>query len=219
MFLRLKKPPVTLAIVLGMLFLSAAAGRAAPDPSAPNPGAFVESLTFSAFETLSNKDIGEKERFARFRDLLHNRLDMPRIARFVLGANWRRADTAQQAEYQKLFGDYVVSAFAGRLKDYTDSKITITGSTATDKGEYIVSTMVRSPKNPEPIKVDWRLRENAGTLQVLDMSVEGISMALTQRSEFAAVIQQKGGDINALLARLRNAGGDLNEGKEVSVSN
>jgi len=213
MFLHMKKLPVTSAIVLGMLLFSAVAGRAAPDP-----GAFVESLTYSAFETLGNKEIGEKERFTRFRALLHNRLDMPRIGRFVLGANWRRADPAQQAEYQKLFSDYVVSALAGRLKDYADSKITIKGSIATGKGEHIVSTVVQNPKNPEPIKVDWRLRENANDLQVLDMSVEGISMALTERSEFAAVLQKNGGDINALLTRLRSAAGALNEGKQVSVS-
>ncbi len=124
-----------------------------------------------------------------------------------------------QAEYQALFSDYVVSAFAGRLKDYTTSKITIKGSTDTGKGEYIVATIVQSPKNPEPIKVDWRLRQNPGGLQVLDMSVEGVSMALTQRSEFSAVVQQNGGDINVLLTRLRNAAVALNEGKQASVSN
>jgi phospholipid transport system substrate-binding protein len=214
MLRRPRLPAMGFAIVLMTMFFSMPAGRAASDP-----GAFVEDLTYTAFETLRNTEIDEKERFSRFRDLVQNRLDMPRIGRFVLGANWRRADPDQQAEYQKLFSDYVVSAFAGRLRDYTNSKITIKGNMATGKGEYIVSTMVLNPKNPEPIKVDWRLRENAGALQVLDMSIEGVSMALTQRSEFSAVIQQNGGDINVLLTRLRDAATALNEGKQVTISN
>lgn len=219
MFMRLIKQPLQNAIVLLMLVLSSTAALATADAGGKNTSAFVENLTYSALKTLSDPNITEKERFFKFRELLHNRLDMPRIGRFVLGANWRRADAAQQAEYQKLFSDYVVSAFAGRLRDYTDSKIAIKSSVATGKGEHIVTTMVQSPKNPEPVKVDWRLRENAGALQVLDMSIEGVSMALTQRSEFSAVIQQNGGDINVLLKRLRDAAAALNEGKQVTISN
>jgi len=213
MFMRSKFIPLTAVMLLAATLSFHITARAAVDPSA-----FVESLTYSAFETLRDPAISEKERFSKFRALLSDHVDMPRIGRFVLGANWKRADATQQAEYQKLFHDYVISAYAGRLKDYTDAKISIKGTTSTGKGEHIVSTLITHPKNPEPVHVDWRLRENAGGLQVLDMSIEGISMALTQRSEFASIIQQNNGDINALLIRLRSSAGAINDGKQVSIT-
>lgn len=213
MFMHSKFIPLTAVILLAAALCFQTTARAAVTPST-----FVESLTYSAFETLRDPAISEKERFSKFRALLNNRVDMPRIGRFVLGANWKRADAAQQAEYQKLFHDYVISAYAGRLKDYTEAKISIKDTTNTGKGEHIVSTLIIHPKNPEPVHVDWRLRENAGELQVLDMSIEGISMALTQRSEFASIIQQNNGDINALLTRLRSASGAINDGEQISIT-
>lgn len=213
MLMRSKLIPMMAALMLAATMLFNGVAQAAIAPSA-----FVENLTYSAFETLRDPAIDEKQRFAKFRTLLSQHVDMSRIGKFVLGANWRRADAAQQSEYQKLFSDYVISAYAGRLKDYTNATIRIKDTTDTGKGEYIVSTLVLHPKNPEPVKVDWRLRENAGELQVLDMTIEGISMALTQRSEFTSIIQQNNGDINALLARLRSTAGAINAGKQVSIT-
>lgn len=187
--------------------------RASADPSV-----FVSKLANSAFATLGDKTMNEKERFEKFKVLLSEGIDLPRVGRFVLGAHWRRTDPAQQAEYQSLFGNYVIAAYAGRLKDYTGAKMTVKNSTLTDKGEHIVSTLVVHPKNPEPVHVDWRLREMEGKLRVLDMSIEGISMALTQRSEFSSIIQQNGGDINVLLARLRSTAEPIEAGQQISIT-
>lgn len=211
--MRLKSWPLWLVLIV----LTAAPLRA-PALAASDPGAFVTNLTHNAFETLRDPALSEKERFSKFRVLLNQHVDMPRIGRFVLAANWKRANAAQQAEYQKLFSDYVIAAYAGRLKDYTESQISIKNITAMEKSEFIVSTLITNPKNPKPVQVDWRLRETGGVLRILDMTIEGISMALTQRSEFAAIIQQNNGDINALLARLRSAAGPITQGKQVSVT-
>lgn len=201
-----------------LLLMSAVIFLNASSRAAASPAAFVETLTYGAFETLRDQGISERERFEKFRVLLSSGVDLPRIGRFVLGAHWRSANAAQQAEYQKLFGNYVIAAYAGRLRDYTDSKITVKNTTPAGAGEYIVSTLIVNPKNPEPVHVDWRLREIEGQLRVLDMTIEGISMALTQRSEFASIIQNNGGDINALLTRLRDTSGAVNDGKQVSIT-
>lgn len=186
--------------------------------AATDPAGFVTNLTLNAFATLRDQSLSDHERFAKFRALLSQGVDLPRVGRFVLGANWRRANAAQQAEYQLLFKDYIIAAYAGRLKDYTDSKITVKSVTPLGKDEHLISTLITNPKNPEPVVVDWRLRETDGQLRVLDMSIQGISMALTQRSEFSSIIQQNGGDINALLARLRAAAAPINAGKQVSIT-
>ena len=189
-----------------------------PVMAAVDPSAFVSDLANSAFETLRDPSSSEPERFSKFRALLTKGVDLPRVGRFVLGAHWKRADAAQQAEYQSLFGNYVIAAYAGRLKDYTEAKITVKETLTTDKGEYIVSTLVVHPKNPEPVHVDWRLREAEGKLRILDMTIEGVSMALTQRSEFSSIIQQNGGDINVLLARLRDTADAVEAGKTVTIA-
>ena len=194
------------------IFLHATAQAAAA------PSAFVTELTNNAFAALRAKDISEAERFSRFRELLSEGVDLQRVGRFVLGPNWRRANPEQQAEYQALFSDYVIAAYAGRLKDYTESKYTISKTLRTGENEYIVKTLFVHPKNPEPVHVDWRLREEGEALKVIDLTIEGISMALTQRSEFSAIIQQNNGDIGALIDRLRNISSDIKAGKEVTVS-
>ena len=214
MFMRFKNWPLWLVL----LVLTVALLRA-PAIAASDPGAFVTSLTQNAFDTLRDPALSEQDRFSKFRMLLNQNVDMPRIGRFVLAANWKRANEAQQAEYQQLFSDYVIAAYAGRLKDYTDSQISIKNITAMEKSEFIVSSQITNSKNPKPVQVDWRLRETEGELRMLDMTIEGISMALTQRSEFSAIIQQNNGDINALLTRLRSAAGPIAQGKPATVTN
>ena len=187
--------------------------------AAANPSAFVTELTDNAFAALRASDISEAERFSKFRELLSKGVDLQRVGRFVLGPNWRRANPEQQAEYQALFSDYVIAAYAGRLKDYTQAKYKISKTAPAGENETIVNTLFVHPENPEPVHVDWRLRkEEDGSLRVIDLTIEGISMALTQRSEFAAIIHQNNGDIGALIERLRNVSADINAGKEVTVS-
>lgn len=186
--------------------------------AAASPSAFVAELTNSAFAALRASDISEAERFSKFRELLSKGVDLQRVGRFVLGPNWRRATPEQQAEYQKLFSDYVIAAYAGRLKDYTQAKYTISKTIQASENETIVNTEFVHPENPEPVHVDWRLRQEGGTLRVIDLTIEGISMALTQRSEFAAIIQQNNGDIGPLIERLRNISTDIKAGKEAAVS-
>lgn len=175
-----------------------------PVMAAQNPEQFVDSLAKDALAVLRDPKINEPQRLQQFRSLLSSNVDMPRIGRFVLGAHWRRADPDQQAEYQTLFSEYVIASYAGRLKEYTDSVVTVKKATPNGESEFVVTSMVAQPGNPQPVRVDWRLREADGELRIVDLMIEGISMALSQRSEFAALIQTNGGDISVLLTRLRD---------------
>lgn len=204
--------------IAAALFIVLAAFTFVPVKAAPDPSAFVESLATSAFSTLRDPAITDQERFAKFRVLLTEGVDLPRIGRFVLGSHWKQADEAQQKEYQSLFKNYIIAAYAGRLKDYAEAEVAIKNATANGKNEHIVATLVVAPGNPEPVHVDWRLREDAGQLRVIDLTIEGISMALTQRSEFSSIIKQNGGDVNMLLDRLRSVADDIEAGKQATVS-
>lgn len=176
----------------------------APALAAQDPQKFVDGMAKQAFAALGDTSISEPERVEKLRTLLNASVDMPRVGRFVLGANWRRADAAQQAEYLNLFSEYVIASYAGRLKEYTGSIVRVKDTSDNGNGEYIVTTLISQPGAPQPVRVDWRVREAQGELRIIDLMIEGISMALSQRSEFGALVQSNGGDISVLLARLRD---------------
>jgi phospholipid transport system substrate-binding protein len=142
------------------------------------------------------------ERQARFRELFHDDFDCPGIARFVLGRYWRSASGEEQKEFLKLFQDYVVFVYTARLSDFGGEQFKVNGSRP-DADSVIVSTDVISPGAPQPLEIDWRLVNDDGGYKISDVIVEGVSMAVTQRSEFASVIQRHGGQVQGLLDLMR----------------
>lgn len=190
------------SFLVGAFFLIA--GAFAADQSAAaaaDPAALISNLGSRALEVLG-KGTGEPQRVARFRDLLREDFDVPGIARFVLGRYWNTATDEQRAEFVKLFEDYVARAYAVRLAEYAGEQFKVTGSRLDGDGA-IVSSQILRPAGQAPIKVDWRLVRRGGAYKIADVSVDGISMAVTQRSEFASVIEHNGGQVEGLIAILR----------------
>ena len=102
----------------------------------------------------------------------------------------------------KLFEDYVVFMYTARLSNFGGETMKVRGSRSDGDG-VIVSTDMISPGGAAPVKIDWRLVSANGFYKISDVIVEGISMAVTQRSEFASVFQRNGGQIQSLLALMR----------------
>ncbi|HTV44349.1 MAG TPA: ABC transporter substrate-binding protein [Stellaceae bacterium] len=196
-------PPLTRRLMLGVLLTIGAAGPglAAAPSSSPAAVAFMNRLWSSALVVL-NKQTPIAERRARFRELFRNDFDCPGIARFVLGRYWRTASPEEQKEFLKLFEDYVVFVYTARLSDFNGEQFKVSGSRP-DQDAVIVSTDVITPGAPQPLKVDWRLINDDGQFKISDVIVEGVSMAVTQRSEFASVIQRHGGQVQGLLDLMR----------------
>jgi phospholipid transport system substrate-binding protein len=180
---------------------------AAPCLAAPpvvNPAdavAFMNTLWSSAVEVLNNKS-DPAVRQARFRKLFHDDFDCPGIARFVLGRYWRSASEEEQQEFVKLFEDYVVFVYTARLSNFGGQSFKIRGSRSDGDG-VIISTEILSPGNASPLHMDWRLVTDNGVYKINDVIVEGVSMMVTQRSEFASVVQRHGGQLRGLLAMMR----------------
>ena len=108
----------------------------------------------------------------------------------------------EQQEFLKLFEDYVVFVYGTRLSNFNGETFKVRGS-RTDESGTIVSTDILSPSGEAPIKVDWRLVTDKGVFKINDVIIEGISMLVTQRSEFASVIQRHGGQVGGLLTMMR----------------
>jgi phospholipid transport system substrate-binding protein len=178
---------------------------AIPVAAAADPAAMISNLGSRALEVLG-KGATPTQRTERFRALLREDFDVPGIARFVLGRYWNTATEEQRAEYVRLFEDYIAMAYATRLAEYTGETFKVTGSRADGEGAIVSSQIIR-PGGAAPVKVDWRLTGRSGVYKISDVSVDGISMAVTQRSEFASVIQHNGGQVQSLITMLREKTG------------
>jgi phospholipid transport system substrate-binding protein len=183
------------------LLIGSASLTAAPTAIAADASVFMNELWIRAVEVLSKK-APLTERLARFRLLFQADFDGPGIARFVLGRYWRSASEEEQQEFLKLFEDYVVFVYGTRLSNFNGETFKVRGS-RTDESGTVVATDIVSPGGEPPIKVDWRLVADKGAFKINDVIIEGISMMVTQRSEFASVIQRHGGQIGGLLALMR----------------
>ena len=190
------------SLLSGFFALVATASLAAAPPVNPADAvAFMNQLWDRAVILLNNKT-DAAIRMARFRELFRADFDCPGIAQFVLGRYWRNASREEQQEFVKLFEDYIVFVYTARLSNFGGETMEVRGNRSDGDG-VIVSTDMISPGRTTPLRIDWRLVSANGFYKISDVIVEGISMAVTQRSEFAAVVQRNGGQIRGLLALMR----------------
>ena len=183
------------------LLMSTAALAAPPVVNPADAVAFMNQLWDRAVEVL-NKKSDPALRQERFRQLFHADFDCPGIARFVLGRYWRDASEEEQKDFVRLFEEYVVFVYTARLSNFGGQDFKIRGSRSDGDG-VMVSTDVFSPGGSSPLKIDWRLVSDNGTYKINDVIVEGVSMLVTQRSEFASIVQRNGGQVRGLLAMMR----------------
>jgi phospholipid transport system substrate-binding protein len=201
--LRLGMAAAVAAQMLPLRFLRPA--RAQDFMSATDPGEFIDQLGQAAILHLTDKSIGSEERRRRFRDLMHKAFNVPGIGRFVLGRYWNQATEDERQEYMRLFEELVVRTYADRFSEYSGEKFTI-GKVQRDAERQNYATVFTTIYRPngQMVRVDWRVRqEQDQSWRVVDMVVEGVSMSVTQRSEFASVIESKGGTVKGLIETLR----------------
>jgi phospholipid transport system substrate-binding protein len=189
------------SLIILSLLIGSTSLAGAPNAIAADANVFMSELWTRAVEVLDKK-APLAERLTRFRQLFQADFDGPGIARFVLGRYWRTASEQEQQEYMKLFEDYVIFVYGTRLSHFNGETFKVRGS-RTDESGTVVSTDIISPSGEPPIKVDWRLVADRGAFKINDVIIEGISMMVTQRSEFASIIQRHGGKVGGLLALMR----------------
>ena len=194
----MRRSLLTAAFVL----IAAVLASAIPAAAAADPTALISNLGTRALEVLG-KNATPSQRVDRFRALLREDFDVPGIARFVLGRYWNIATDQQRAEFVKLFEDYIALAYSARLAEYTGETFKVVGSRPDADGAIVTSQILR-PAGAAPVKLEWRVTGRDGAYKISDVSVDGISMAVTQRSEFASVIQHNGGQVQGLLTMLRD---------------
>jgi phospholipid transport system substrate-binding protein len=185
------------------LAFAAALGAAVPVRAANDAAQFIANLGNKALTILNQRQKSQADFEKQFRTLLHEGFDISRIACFSLGRYCRTAPEAQRQEFTKVFEDYIVQVYTTRFSEYTGESFKVTGSRPeTDKTTLVTSQIIRTNGAP-PVKVDWRVSETPQGPKITDVTVEGVSMILTQRDEFASVIQRSGGQLDTLIKMLK----------------
>jgi phospholipid transport system substrate-binding protein len=185
-------------VLVGLTALphDAAAQKTSPDEAAT----FLNGLAQEAFAVLGSTTGNLDQRETKVRVLLRQYFDLPLIGRFVMGRAWRKASAEQKSEYQRIFAEYVLRTYSRRLGGYAGEKFTVVKAEPIGKKDAIVITEISRPSGP-PLVAGWRIRTSDKGMRILDVMVQGISMAATQRSEFAALISRQG--VDGLIETLR----------------
>ncbi len=195
---------LAMAIMIGLQAQSFAQTAEAPLSAQAQ---FIQSLGDRAVKLLADKALTPEQRNAMFRQLLRDSFDLSTIARFVIGRSWRTATPEQQKEYMELFEALVVKTYSDRFALYTGEGFKVRSSQPEGDKDTIVNSNIVRPDGSPATTVTWRVRTKDGTMGVIDVVVEGVSMSVTQRQEYASVLQRGGGDINILLDLMRERAG------------
>ena len=170
-------------------------------PSADGARALIEEISAEVLTILSDQNRGVQQKFDDLVVLLDEPIDLDLVGRLILGRHWRTADDGQRQQYLELFREYALANLASKLHLYQGQSFEVTGAKVVSDKDALVTSRILSDGQP-PLQVDWRLREQkGGGLVTIDLIVEGVSLIVTLRSEFASVIERQGFD--GLLAELR----------------
>lgn len=163
---------------------------------------FVRKLGKEAIDALTKKSLSDQERRARFIVLFNKYFAGDQIGKFVLGRYWKRASADQQATYLKLFVRSVANTYAVRFSEYKpeDSFEVLKDMEQPDKSIKVKSVLKRPVGNP--ISFVWVLYREGDSFKIYDVIIEGVSMSISQRSEYSSLIQRNGGSIQAFLDEL-----------------
>lgn len=164
---------------------------------------FVKSTAEHGLTFLSDPQSSQEKKKKEFRKLLDSSFDLDTIARFALGKYWKDATPSQQKEYVVLFKKMVVAVYADRFGDYKGQKFEVKTARPIGSKDAMVTSEIVQINGGKNIQVDWRVRKTGSAYKVVDVYVEGVSMSVTQRSDFSSVIQRGGGSVGVLIDYLK----------------
>ena len=168
-----------------------------------DPGSYVMEMTTNAINTLTDKSISQNEKESQFGKLFDKNFDVPSISRFVLGKYWKQASLDQKKNFIKAFRNYVVKTYSSRFNEYSGEQLKLLNfENESNPKIFIVHTGLEID-DASMIMVDWRIGKKKDSFVILDIIIEGISLAITQRAEFTAVIDMNEGNVDKLILLLK----------------
>ena len=167
------------------------------------PDVFVQSTVNRASEILS-KDISKEEKINQLKVIAKETVDINGVGFYSLGSVRKNLDDNQKNKYLELFEDYFLKSFSSRLSEYSNPKIDVQDKDVLNKNYTIVKSILVATYDRPEIKIHWRIyTKNPDNPLIRDLIIEGLSLARTQKEEFASILNSNDGDINALYEALK----------------
>ena len=168
-----------------------------------NPKQFINELINDAISNLSNKNLtlNEKEEFIKKISL--ENVDIDALGLYTLGELRKSSNENDISKYQKTFEKYFLKNLTSRLKDYSSSKFEVIDEDKKSTTYTIISSKIVPIDGGPEIKIDWRVyTKNPDKPLIRDLIVEGLSLARTQKEEFASILSSNNNDIKILISKL-----------------
>ena len=165
---------------------------------------FVQSTVNKASQVLS-KNISKEEKINGLKMIAKETVDIKGIGFYSLGSARKNLNDNQKRLYFDLFENYFLKSFSSRLSEYTNPKIEVKGKKILNKNYTIVNSVLVSTSERPEVEIDWRIyTKNPDDPLIRDLIIEGLSLARTQKEEFASILNSNDGDIKALFKTLEN---------------
>lgn len=193
-------------MLLAAALLAASMGGRPAAADCTGARAFVHDAGERAVAVLNAPAASEADRLAGMTKLLFEVADVPLIAKLVLGRHWRPASETQRTDYLAAFRTYAIDSLAFRFAKLGGGVTfaVLDRCTAVDDRDTLLASEATLPDRPQPVRIDWRVREIGGGYRLVDVALEGVSLVVTNRSEFDSVVSRQG--LDALIAQIQGKG-------------
>lgn len=182
-----------LATLLGVIAVAALTTQPARALDADKARSYVETFAERSERILESEALSPKSRRMAARDLIVRTFDIPAIARFVLGPHRARLDDGALADFADLYGVYVMATYLSRLEEAVgETNFEIVRVSDYGDRDQLVDMQVSSERLEGPLNIGWRVRQRDSGPKIIDILLEGVSLAVTQRSEFQSLIGRNG---------------------------
>tara|TARA_B100000795_G_scaffold187533_1_gene142625 strand:+ start:105 stop:704 length:600 start_codon:yes stop_codon:yes gene_type:complete len=169
-----------------------------------DPKIFITELINDAVKTLSDKNISKVDKNKKIATIALENIDIQALGMYTLGSARKTLDEETLKKYENLFEKYFLKSLTSRLSDYSKQKFEVLGADQKSEKYTIVSSRIMESSSQPEIKINWRVYTKDPTKPLIrDLIVEGLSLAKTQKEEFASILNSNNNDINILFSKLQ----------------
>ena len=166
------------------------------------PDVFVQSTVNRASKILSD-NISKEKKMEELQIIAKETVDIRGIGFYTIGQTRKNLNDEQKKKYSELFEKYFLKSFSSRLAEYTNPEIDVKSKEVLNENYTIVYSVLKATNERPEVKIDWRIyTKDQNNPLIRDLIIEGLSLARTQKEEFASILNSNDGDINALFKTL-----------------
>ena len=167
------------------------------------PDVFVQSTVNRASEILA-KNISQEEKINKLKVIAKETVDIQGVGFYSLGSARKNLNEDEKIQYLQLFEDYFLKSFSSRLSEYTNPEIDVLSKKVLSENYTIVNSVLKGTSERPEVKIDWRIyTKNKDNPLIRDLIIEGLSLARTQKEEFASILNSNDGNIDTLFKTLK----------------